>query len=85
VEKYSQEKSMPEKSAAALSPQILIYIGMGLITARIILAKTNLRKLTWLEWLQFLVKAGSIMLLWPLFLFIEKFEAWLKSSEEEVK
>jgi len=76
---------MPENNVASISPQVLIYIGMGLITARILLAKTNLRRLKWLEWLQFLVKAGSIVLLWPLFLFIEKFETWLKSTEEEVK
>jgi hypothetical protein len=68
-----------------ISPPVLIYIGMGLITARILLAKTNLRSQTRLEWLQFLVKAGSTVLLWPLVLFLEKFELWLKSTNEETK
>jgi hypothetical protein len=68
-----------------ISPPVLIYIGMGLIIARILLAKTNLRSQTRLEWLQFLVKAGSIILLWPLVLFLEKFELWLKSTDEETK
>jgi hypothetical protein len=75
---------MPE-TTSNISPPVLIYIGMGLIIARIMLAKTNLRSLKWLEWLQFLVQAGSLVLLWPLFLFIEKFEVWLKSSEEDVQ
>jgi hypothetical protein len=73
---------MPETNAKVSAP-VLIYIGMGLVIARILLAKTNLRSQTGLEWLQFLVKAGSIVLLWPLVLFLEKFETWLKSSEEE--
>jgi hypothetical protein len=68
-----------------ISPPVLIYIGMGLIIARILLAKTNLRHLALLEWLQFLVKAGSTVLLWPLVLFLEKFEFWLKSTDEEPK
>jgi hypothetical protein len=73
------------ETTSNISPPVLIYIGMGLITARILLAKTDLRRLTRLEWLQFLVKAGSIVLLWPLVLFLEKFETWLKSPEEESK
>ena len=73
------------ESIANFSPPTLIYIGMGLITARILLATTDLRALNWLAWMQFLVKAGSIVLLWPLVLFLEKFEVWLKSSEKEQK
>jgi hypothetical protein len=73
------------ETTSNISPPVLIYIGMGLITARILLAKIDLRRLTRLEWLQFLVKAGSIVLLWPLVLFLEKFETWLKSPEEESK
>jgi hypothetical protein len=75
---------MPE-TTATISPPVLIYIGMGLVTARILLAGTNFRSLSRLEWLQFLVKAGSTTLLWPLVLFLEKFDSWLKSSEEEKK
>ncbi len=76
---------MHAENAAIISPPVLVYLGMGLIIARILLAKTNLRHLTLLEWLQFLVKAGSTVLLWPLVLFMEKFEIWLKSTDEEAK
>jgi hypothetical protein len=74
---------MHEESVAKISPPVLIYIGMGVVVARIQLEGTNLRGLTWLEWLQFLVKAGSIVLLWPLVLFIDKLESWLKSDSKE--
>lgn len=67
------------------SPAALIYIGMGAVIAKILVENPSQNKKTWLEWLQFLVKAGSIVLLWPLVLFIEKFELWLKSSEQEIK
>ncbi|MEI7850158.1 MAG: hypothetical protein WCK35_30485 [Chloroflexota bacterium] len=67
------------------SPAALIYIGMGAMIAKILVENPVQHKKTWLEWLQFLVKAGSIVLLWPLVLFIEKFELWLKSSEQEIK
>jgi len=36
--------------------------------------------------LQFLVDAARIVMLWPLVLFMEKFEGWIKSdSNDEVK
>ncbi|MFN8411351.1 MAG: hypothetical protein U0Z26_03085 [Anaerolineales bacterium] len=74
------------ETASNISPPALIYLGMGLILARILLDKTNTRGYTWLQWLQFLVDAARIVMLWPLVLFIEKFETWLKSdSEDEVK
>jgi hypothetical protein len=63
-------------------PPLLIYFGMGLATARFLLDKTNLRGLTRLEWLQFLVRAASIVFLWPLVLFLEKMETWLHSDSE---
>ena len=65
-----------------ISPPVLIYIGMGLVVARVQLDNTYLRGLKWLGWLQFLVKAGSIVLLWPLVLFIDKLQEWLNSSHE---
>ncbi len=69
-----------------ISPPALIYLGMGLIIARIQLGDTNTRGFNWLQWLQFLVDAARIVMLWPLVLFIEKFETWLKSdSTDEVK
>jgi hypothetical protein len=73
------------ETTSNISPPILVYLAMGLITARILFTGIDLRRLTRLEWLQFLVKAGSITLLWPLVLFLEKFEMWLKSSNEETK
>ena len=68
------------------SAPVLIYLAMGIMIARIQLGDTNTRKFNWLQWLQFLVDAARIVMLWPLVLFIEKFEAWLKSdSSDEVK
>ena len=59
---------------------------MGLMIARIQIGDTKTRGFTWLQWLQFLVDAARIVMLWPLVLFIEKFETWLKSdSGDEVK
>jgi hypothetical protein len=74
------------ETASNSSAPALIYIGMGLMIARIQLGDTNTRGFNWLQWLQFLVDAGRIVMLWPLVLFIEKFEGWLKSdSSDEVK
>ena len=74
------------ETTSNISPPALIYLGMGLIIARILLDGTNTRGFTWLQWLQFLVDAARIVMLWPLVLFIEKFEVWLKSgSDDEAK
>ncbi len=74
------------ETASNISPPALIYLGMGLVIARILLDKTSTRGFTWLQWLQFLVDAARIVMLWPLVLFIEKFEAWLRSgSDDEAK
>ena len=74
------------ETASNISPPALIYLAMGIMIARIQLGDTNTRKFNWLQWLQFLVDAARIVMLWPLVLFIEKFEAWLKSdSSDEVK
>lgn len=74
------------ETASNISAPALIYLGMGLVIARIMLEGTRTRGLTWLQWLQFLVDAARIILLWPLVLFIEKLEAWLKpdSNNDEV-
>jgi hypothetical protein len=73
------------ETTSTISAPALIYIGMGLVIARIMLEGTRTRGLTWLQWLQFLVDAARIVLLWPLVLFIEKLEAWLKpDSNDEV-
>ena len=63
-----------------MTPPALIYLGMGLIVAWIMLDGTQFRDFTWLQWLQFLVDAARITLLWPLVLLIEKIETWLKSD-----
>jgi hypothetical protein len=74
------------ETATNISAPALIYLGMGLVIARIQLDGTNTRRFNWLQWLQFLVDAARIVMLWPLVLFIEKFEGWLKSdSSDEVK
>ena len=73
---------MPETTSNISAPA-LIYIGMGLVIARILLDGTKTRGYKWLQWLQFLVDAARIVLLWPLVLFIEKLETWLKPSEDE--
>lgn len=75
------------ETTSNISPPALIYLGMGLMIARIQLEGVNTRGFTWLQWLQFLVDAARIVMLWPLVLFIEKFEAWLKSgsTDDEVK
>ena len=77
---------MPPDPTSQVSPAALIYLGMGAMIAKIQLEGTNLRGKNWLEWLQYLVKAATVVLLWPLVLFLEKFEIWLKStSEQETK
>ncbi|MBK9925262.1 MAG: hypothetical protein IPP66_08205 [Anaerolineales bacterium] len=74
------------ETATNISAPALIYLGMGMVIARILLDGTNTRHFNWLQWLQFLVDAARIVMLWPLVLFIEKFESWLKSdSSNEVK
>lgn len=74
---------MHSEATSQISPAVLIYLGMGAMTAKIMLENTNLRGRPAIDWLRFLIQAASISLLWPLFLFIEKFETWLKSSNEE--
>lgn len=74
---------MHPESTSPISPAVLIYLGMGAMTAKIMLEGSNPRGRPAIDWLRYLVQAASITLLWPLFLFIEKFESWLKSSSEE--
>jgi hypothetical protein len=74
------------ETTSNISTPALIYLAMGLMIARIMLEGTNTKGFTWLPWLQFLMNAARIVMLWPLVLFVEKFEAWLKSdSDDEVK
>ncbi len=74
---------MNESALPHISPPLLVYLGMGIFMARILLEKTDLRNLNGLARAQFLVQAASIILLWPLMLFMEKMETWLKSHTEE--
>lgn len=74
------------ETSSNISAPALIYLAMGMMIARIHLENTRTRGFTWLQWLQFLVDAARIVMLWPLVLFMEKFEGWLKSdSNDEVK
>lgn len=66
------------EASSAISPIALIYLGMGLVTARILLEGTRPRKFNRLQWMQFLLDGARITLLWPLVLFLEKLERWLK-------
>lgn len=73
------------ETTSNLSVPTLIYFAMGIILARIMLDGTSVRGFKWLQWLQFLIDASRIVLLWPLVLFLEKFEAWLNPvSKDEV-
>jgi hypothetical protein len=58
-----------------------IYLAMGAIIARIILDKTSTKGFSTLKWFQFIFDILRILILWPLVLFLEKFENWLKSEE----
>lgn len=60
---------------------VLIYLGMGLVTARIMLDGTSTRGYHGLQWLQMIVNAASIVLLWPLVLFAEKISQWLQPHD----
>ena len=68
------------ETASNISAPALVYLGMGLVMARILLDNTKTRHFTWLQWLQFLVDGARITLLWPLVLFIEKLQGWLNPS-----
>ncbi len=70
-------------SSGLFSPPVLVYLGMGIMSARILLEGQTPRVWGFLVWAQYLVRAGSIVLLWPLALFLEKFEAWAKHSTGE--
>lgn len=72
---------MPSENINSLSPPLIVYLVMGLVTARILLAKSVPRSRSLINWLRFIVKAGSFTLLWPLVLFIRNFEAWLRGNE----
>ena len=64
------------ETTSNISQPALIYRGMGLMIARIQLEGVNTRGFTWWQWLQFLVDGARIVVIWPLVLLIEKFEAW---------
>lgn len=66
-----------------MTPVTLIYLGLGLVIARIMLDDVDLHGYTWLQWLQLLVNAGRITVFWPLVLFIEKLEHWLKDANDK--
>ena len=63
-----------------ISLPVLIYMGMGLVLARILIDRSKLHGPDWLSWLQFLVDVLRIVLLWPLVLFVDKLVGWLDPS-----
>jgi hypothetical protein len=65
-----------------MTPPTLVYLGMGLVVARIMLDGRQTRGLTWLQWLQYLVDAARITLLWPLVLLVEKVSTWLRAGPD---
>ncbi len=60
-----------------------IYLGMGMMVARILLDGTDPRGYAWLSWMQFIFDIVRIVVLWPLVLFVERVEAWLKPVHKE--
>ena len=60
-----------------------IYLAMGAMIARILLDGTSTRGLSWLGWLQYIFNIVRIVVLWPLVLFVERVEAWLKPARKE--
>jgi hypothetical protein len=58
----------------------IIYLAMGVIIARIRLEKTSTKGFTKLQWIQFIFDILRVTVLWPLVLFLDQFEAWLKNE-----
>jgi hypothetical protein len=72
-----------DATISTISLPVLIYMGMGLVMARILVDKSKLDDPGWLCWLQFLVDAIRIVVLWPLVLFVEKLVSWLNPMTNE--
>lgn len=66
-----------------MTPLTLLYLGVGLVVARIMLDGININGFRLLQWLQLLVNVARITLFWPLVLFIEKLDEWLRSSKDD--
>jgi hypothetical protein len=60
----------------------LIYFAMGVIIARILLDSTQTQGYRLMDWLNLVFNVSRITILWPLVLFMEKFEDWLKREPE---
>jgi hypothetical protein len=59
-----------------------IYFAMGAVIARIMLDGTKTKGYRPLDWLQLVFNISRIVILWPLVLFVEKIEAWLKHEPQ---
>lgn len=55
-----------------------IYLAMGLVIARILLEGTQTRGYRPMDWFNLLFNIARIVALWPLVLFVERIEEWLK-------
>jgi len=60
-----------------------IYLAMGGMIARIHLDGTQTRGFSRMDWVRFIFDVIRIVFLWPMVLFIEKVEAWLKPHPKE--
>jgi hypothetical protein len=68
---------------SGISLPALIYIGMGIVLARILSDRGLLQTTGWFRWVQFSVDVLRIVLLWPLVLFTDKLTEWLAPTAEE--
>lgn len=59
-----------------------IYFAMGAVIARILLDGTSTKGYRPLQWLQLVFDISRIVILWPLVLFVEKVEEWLKHGHQ---
>jgi hypothetical protein len=60
-----------------------IYLAMGALLARILLEKTSTKGFSALQWAQFIFNIMRILILWPLVLFLDKLDSWLKTEEKQ--
>ena len=61
-----------------LEPQYFVYIAIGIASAKMLMEKDQAKSAQFFGHIQFAVKASSIIILWPLVLFIDKFEDWIQ-------
>ncbi len=58
-----------------------LYLAMGAIITRIYLENTSTKGFKTFDWVQLIFEILRVVVLWPLVLFLEKFEKWLKTED----